>query len=739
MHNRIEQKKAMNKRFLQLITGITVGALMFGSLLMAPANTEKAKAASPQSVRINEKNFPDPIFRQVISGSDYDRDGNGTLDAEEIGLTINIYCDGLGIHSIQGVEYFTDLQGLWCTDNKIETMNVSHNKDLRGLWCSGNPLTALDITSNSELLWVYCFDCKLKELDVSKNPKLAFIECNTNPITELDVSKNPELEHLTCGSCELKSLDLSNNPKLAHLDAFRNHFKSLDVTHNPKMKRLDIWENEGLGSIDISQNPGLQYYNCAYNDVTSIDVTHNPELTKLICSYNQISTLDLSNNSKLVYLDCACNNIKKLDLSKNPKLRFLQAFTNPFRNLDIGHNPYLIKTYREGTKKSEYAVCKGHSWTIDYGGDTSTGGDNIFFLCFDDAVKLKCKSAGTQTTSAVDDPETLGDTKQLLTRETVAVILYQMAGSPNTKGLKSRFTDVEEGAWYEDALLWGEKNKICTGYPDVSCDTFGVGIYISRQDVALMFMRYSELMNYKRSIDFGRSDDYLDYFEIDFDHWEAVCWAATWNLMDGKGEKGAPKEEQRFDPLGKATRTEFEETMLRMLEKNGESSGSFKKIYPAVLKQAPVYEVVKDEKTGGTFTLSTSQGKSEVIYAAPTDKSVSEVTVPDTVSVGGKKVKVTAIAANAFKNNKKLKKITIGKNIQKIGANAFFGCKNLKTVVIKTKKLRKKTVGKNAFKKINAKAKITIPSKKQKTYKSLLKARGITGKRQTITTKYGQN
>ncbi|MCR5282359.1 MAG: leucine-rich repeat protein [Lachnospiraceae bacterium] len=728
----------MKKRLMQILTGVTAFALVLAGLVMAADDTKPVSAAT-QPIRISEKNFPDPIFRKVISGPDYDRDGNGSLDAEEIGLTINIYCEGMGIGSIQGVEYFTDLQGLWCKDNQIGSMDISHNKELRGLWCSGNPLTDLDLTHNPKLLWVYCFDCNLKALDVSKNPEMAFIECNTNPITELDVSHNPLLEHLTCGSCKLKQLDLSKNPKLAHLDAFRNHLKKLDVTHNPKMKRLDIWDNEGLGSIDISQNPGLQYYNCANNDVTSIDVSHNPELTKLICSYNEISELDLGNNPKLVYLDCACNRIKRLDISGNPRLRFLQAFTNLFQSLDIGHNPYLIKTYQEGKKKSEYAVCKGHSWTIDYGGDTSTGGDNIFFLCFDDAVKLKHKSAEGQAINETAEPELIDAPENLLTREAVAVILYRMAESPSVKGAKSRFSDVEEGAWYEKALLWGEKMRICTGYPDISSDTFGVGTYVSRQDAALMLMRYSELMNYKRSIDFGRSDDYLDYYDIDFDHWEAVCWVATWNLMDGKGEKGAPKEEQRFDPLGKITRAEFEETMRRLLEKNDIPSGEFQKIYQAVLKQAPVYKVVKDEKSGAIFTIATAAGKSVVTYAAQTDQSASEVTVPDTAVIGGKKMKVGAIGANAFRNHKKLKKITIGKQIQRIGANAFFGCKNLKTVVIKTKKLRKKTVGKNAFKKINAKAKITIPSKKLKTYTSLLKARGVTGKKQRIVTKYGQN
>ncbi len=711
-------------RYLLFVTVLMILFAVFG------CGSHMVMAAAPSPVKINEKNFPDPIFRSVIAGSDYDRDGNGTLDAKEIGLTINIYCEGMGISSLQGVEYFTDLQGLWCKDNQIKKLDVSKNKELRGLWCSGNLLTSLDLSPNPELLWVYCYDCKLTSLNVSDNPKMAFIECNTNPLKTLDVSHNPELEHLTCGTCELKTLDVSKNPKLAHLDAFQNHLTSLDVTHNPKMKRLDIWSNQGLGSIDISQNPGLQYYNCAYNKATDIDVSHNPQLTKLICSYNQISKLDLSQNTKLVYLDCACNSISKLNLGNNPKLRFLQAFTNPFKTLGIGSNPYLIKTYKEGKKKNESAVCKGHSWTINYGGDTSTGNDNLFFLCFDDATKLKTKAsagAAAEDPAAVDGE--IADPKEVITREMFAQVLYEMAGSPSVSGLKSGFSDVEPGAWYEAALLWGEKNHICTGYPDISSDTFGVGRWITRQDVCLMLMRYAELMGDKRSIDFGRSDDYIDYYDVDFDHWEAICWSATWQIMEGKGEPGASKEEQRIDPLGKVTRSEVRTIVKRYLEVNDKPAGRFEQIFDKVLKKAPKKAVATDKASNGFYEIASAAA---VTFSKMINAEATSVTIPDSVTVGGKKYKVTKIAANAFLNQKKLKKITIGRNIKTIGKKAFYGCKNLKKISILTTKLKKKTVGKQAFAKIHKKAVVTVPKKRKSAYQKLLKARGITGKKQRI-------
>ncbi len=507
-------------------------------------------------VAITAAAFPDPNFRAVVSGCDANQ--NGILDAGEIGATINIYCGGRNIRSLKGVEYFVNLQGLWCMDNAITAMDLSNNEDLRGVWCSGNPLTALDFSANPELTWVYCYDCSLHSLNISNNPKMAFIECNTNPLSVLDVTHNPELEHLTCGSCELASLDVSHNPKLAHLDAFRNHLTTLDVTHNPKLKRLDIWDNPGLGSIDISHNPGLQYYNCAHNDAVMVDVSHNPELQKLICSYNHIPALDLSHNPKLVYLDCAVNQLASLDLTHNPELFFLQAFTNPFHVLNLGNNPFLVKTFSEGVKQAEYAVCQGHSWTIDYGMDL------MYFLCINDAVALMNTPVPVPpAVSSVSSPNT-PIPADALTREVVIQILYDLAGRPAVSGYRSRFTDAVPGAPYTAALLWGEANHICVGSPDVSSSTFGVGQYITREDLTFMLYRYADVMGYNSAFDFGRSDDYMDYYEIDYYAWEALTWAATWDIINYKGAPGAPKEQLRLDPHGIAGRAEFAYMLSRL-------------------------------------------------------------------------------------------------------------------------------------------------------------------------------
>lgn len=146
---------------------------------------------------------------------------------------------------------------------------------------------------------------------------------------------------------------------------------------------------------------------------------------------------------------------------------------------------------------------------------------------------------------------------------------------------------------------------------------------------------------------------------------------------------------------------------------------------PATPTQKPV--VTDSSLAKGTvFTAGSLKyqvtGKTAVAVKAPKSKKAKTVTIPATVKKSGVAYKVTSVGANAFKNCKKLKKVTIGKNVTSIGKNAFSKSKALKTIVVKSAKI--KSVGKNAFKGINKKAVIKVPKAKLKKYQKLFKKKG---------------
>ena len=148
--------------------------------------------------------------------------------------------------------------------------------------------------------------------------------------------------------------------------------------------------------------------------------------------------------------------------------------------------------------------------------------------------------------------------------------------------------------------------------------------------------------------------------------------------------------------IGKATVT---------IKGKGKYEGSIKKTFQITVAKGKTY-------TAGNFkykmTKASTNGKGTVTLAATkkskSDKKFTSCKIADTVKIGGKTFKVTAIGDDAFKGYKKLKTITIeSKNIE--------------------------SVGKNAVKNIHKEATIKVPKNKVKEYKKLFnKNTGFTSK-----------
>ena len=144
-------------------------------------------------------------------------------------------------------------------------------------------------------------------------------------------------------------------------------------------------------------------------------------------------------------------------------------------------------------------------------------------------------------------------------------------------------------------------------------------------------------------------------------------------------------------------------------------------------KQLKKGDVVTDDKRAARVKVADVK-KKEVEYKEPVNKKAKTVTIPATVKINGTTYKVTKISDNAFKGNKIVTRITVGKNIKSIGKNVFSGTTKLKTITLKTTKLTQKTVSRNAFKGISKSATIKVPKKKLSAYKKLFKSKGLSSK-----------
>ena len=129
-------------------------------------------------VEINEKNFPDPNFRNWILSQPFGKDG--VLSDKEIADITEMNVSNKNIHDLKGIEYFTALESLNLDKNQVKYIDVSKNKELvylRGEW---NQLTSLDVSKNEAMRFLMCGGNSLTELNTSGCTALERISCSHN-------------------------------------------------------------------------------------------------------------------------------------------------------------------------------------------------------------------------------------------------------------------------------------------------------------------------------------------------------------------------------------------------------------------------------------------------------------------------------------------------------------------------------------------------------------------------------
>ena len=293
---------------------------------------ENGIAVQSAGVTIDNTNFPDANFRTVVKKFDTNQDSS--LSDTEIAAVKKINCSNKGITNLKGIEYFTSLNILWCTDNQ---------------------LTALDVSENTALTKLNCCFNKLTSLDVSKNTALTILECNANRLTALDVSKNTALTELNCSVNKLTSLDVSKNTALTELYCNDNQLTSLDVSKNTALISLSCVCNQ-LTSLDVSKNTALTKLNCSINKLTALDVSKNMALTELYCNDNQLTSLDLSNTNIMNDPNCG-NNIYQIVVDNDPTF-----------DLSILPGNFVVANASDWSG----GTVSGNMLTVDSGKDTVT-------------------------------------------------------------------------------------------------------------------------------------------------------------------------------------------------------------------------------------------------------------------------------------------------------------------------------------------------------------------------------
>ena len=211
----------------------------FGCLLARHPNRRAYYRGAEVHVCVN--NFPDKNFRRFIRDT-WCTDGSNVLSDALLDSVTEMDCSGLGLKSLEGIELFTRLIKLDCSQNDLTKLSVSSITNLEELDCSDNRIVEIYATSNRHLVSVNCARNKLEALSVSNCRKLQVLDCSDNALNSLFVvDLLSPLTYLDCRNNNLKfiSSNITNGTGTYHLSP-----QYIELAYNP-VDGLDITEELG--------------------------------------------------------------------------------------------------------------------------------------------------------------------------------------------------------------------------------------------------------------------------------------------------------------------------------------------------------------------------------------------------------------------------------------------------------------------------------------------------------------
>ena len=320
-------------------------------------------------------NIPDANFKAKLLNYNpvIDTNSNGEIEVSEALSQTSLSIDSSNIINITGIEEFTNLTSLNCTNNLITTMNLTSLTNLTLLNVNNNLLTSLNVSGLSILNDFSCSNNQLQNLNIQGCINLNNFNCSNNNLTNIDLIAT-SLFIFNCNQNDLTTLNLNVN-SISNFYCSGNLLTTLDLS-DISFSQIDC-SNNLLTSLNLSGTTISFELNCRINQLSSIDVS-NLQFSNFICDNNQFTTLELSTCTNLFSLQCNENplitlfvkNGRNVFISFSSGLQFICADESQISFIQSQTGPsVLVSSYCSFVPGGSYNTVSG---TIRY--DTNNNG-----------------------------------------------------------------------------------------------------------------------------------------------------------------------------------------------------------------------------------------------------------------------------------------------------------------------------------------------------------------------------
>ena len=447
---------------------------------------------------------------------------------------------------------------------------------------------------------------------------------------------------------------------------------------NFRLYAIEHFDMDGDGSLsdaEITDAKSIDITGCNYFIQNYKGIEFFTSLEMLACPDSAVSSLNLSKNTRLRTLRCAKNGLTSLDLSQNTMLQSLDCRNNSLKKLDLSRNTALTSL-----------ACAGNSLTaLDVSRNT----------------KLTSMECGCNKLTSLD----VSHNKEL----------YEIRCEDN----QISELDVSANPKLDSLVCSG--NKLTS--LDVSKNKLLDSLHFDNNQLTAIDLSHNpKLMhltcasNRMKFLDLSHNPK-LDMLQCQFNRFETLDVSKCPILADAARKCERKHHSNGYDYFD-WDEWDDNDTGFTFDSAVTVKVGSF------VSKPQPFEVTLKGLRYQADIKKETA------VFLGPKDKNTKAITIPDTIKVNGKTCKVTEIKAKACQKLPKLEKVTIGKNVSKIGKNAFSGSNKIKTFIIRTTKLTAGNVGAGAFK-TGYKKTTTVKCPKGKTedYQKILVKKGMDKKK----------
>ncbi|MFL9845780.1 DUF7619 domain-containing protein [Flavobacterium rhizosphaerae] len=233
-------------------------------------------------------NIPDANFKaKLLQGGGYplyyavtkdvngqsilvDSNNDGEIQEAEALQVYEMNIIDSNVASLEGIQYFTNLTTLRCSENQLITLNVSMLSNLMYFDCSvnqlttinipgnlttynfsGNLITSIDYASLTNVQHFYCDSNLLTSLNAQSFPNINTLSCSNNPLTELDLSGLSNLQYAIIANVELTSLNLTGLLSLEYIEISDSLLEHIDFSNCPALFYFHVYDNPNLVSVNI--------------------------------------------------------------------------------------------------------------------------------------------------------------------------------------------------------------------------------------------------------------------------------------------------------------------------------------------------------------------------------------------------------------------------------------------------------------------------------------------------------